>query len=417
MTEHDGRLTVDIEAMRDLDRWERPVHLHASLADFLATHTLADGIHAIAYCGRYLELNLHRRSSRAMLVFFSAALSARTAETRLPVFSGASALKATDASLLMVNDPGLYLDNEIRLAWYAGAADMPLQADLGRALRHVQDVLSIERPILYGASGGGFAALFYAPFMRNAIAVPCNPQIDLLAYSRHLLSKYLKAAYGYQGHPSAFLNAALPGWPTVKLDAAHMGDTRILYLQNALDKTHLERHFLPFLKHFGIDRSKELIEVHSDRHVSICSDGWGEGHRAAPGNFVYALLHSLTQADGWEKLPEFVPDLHARTTNPIRQVTLSVDKNGFLARITLAESQVDSSITLNLLRGGIEIETLQTQDGEPGRFTTRPTAGHYCVLAKVERTPRSWKERASALLQRRKMHNEMKSRVVVIEES
>lgn len=414
MTQNHERMAVDIETMRDLGKWERPVHRHASLADFLATSTLADGIHAIAYCGYYLELNLYRRASRAMLIFFSAALSSRNDHLKLPVFSGASALKATDASVLMVNDPGLYLDGEIRLAWYAGAADMPLQSDLGRVLRHAQEVLSIERMILYGASGGGFAALFYAPFLRNAIAVPCNPQIDLLAYSRHLLSKYLKAAYGYQGAPAAFIDAPLPWRPTVKLDASHLGDTRIVYLQNTLDKTHLERHFLPFLKDFGIDRGKALIEVHSGHQVSICSDGWGEGHRAAPGSFVYPLLHQLTQADGWEKLPEFVPDLHAQTTNPIRQVSLTFDQNGFHVRVSLAGTHAGGALTVSLLREGVEIETLQIRDGEPGQFTSQATAGEYCAQARVERPPRSWKERASALLRKKRMYDEMKSRIVLV---
>lgn len=408
-----------IEAIRDLERWNRSVHAHASLDDFLATRTLADGIHAIAYCGVYLELNLHRRPSKAMMIFFSAALASRTAEVKLPVFSGASALKATDANVLMVSDPGLYLDDTIRLAWYAGAAGMPLQADLGRVLRHVQEVLSIERAVLFGASGGGYAALVFAPFLRNAVAVPCNPQIDLLAYSRGLLSKYLKTAFGYQGAPSRFESAPISDKPVMKLRAAALGSTRILYLQNALDRRHCERDFLPFLKDFGFDRGNGLIEIHSERLVSVCSDRWGEGHRAPPGGFVYPLLHSLTTADGWRRLSDIVPDIHARTTNPFRQVTLAFDEDGFSACASFYEDFTGRFAILTLLRNGVEVEELRATDGELCRFTAKPASGRYCVAAKLERDstalPISWKNRITRLFGSDSARDEMRSRMVVVE--
>ena len=73
-----------IGSMRDLARWNRPVHAYASLDVFLATRFLVDGIHVIAYCGVFLELNLHRRNSKAMLVFFNAALAARRVAVQHP---------------------------------------------------------------------------------------------------------------------------------------------------------------------------------------------------------------------------------------------------------------------------------------------------------------------------------------------
>lgn len=408
-----------IEAMRDLGRWKRPVHAHASLDDFLAKRTLADGIHAIAYCGVYLEINLHRRPSQAMLVFFNAALASRTPEVKLPVFSGASALNETDANVLMVSDPGLYLDDKIRLAWYAGAANMPLQADLGRVLRHVQDVLAIKRTVIYGASGGGFAALFYAPFLRDAVAVPCNPQIDLLAYSRGLVAKYLECAFGYQGKPSAFESAAIPDKPVMRLRASHMGDTRILYLQNVTDRHHVNRDLLPFLKDFGFERAGGLIETHSERLVTVCSDAWGEGHRAAPARFVHPLLHSLTQADGWVRLPELAAELHAKTASPFRQVSLFLEAGSFTASARLQEAFAGRELVLRLFRGADVIEAVEARDGEPCRFATKPTKGHYYVAARLVRdtraSPMSWRNRVLGLFRPEGSCDEMRSRVVVVE--
>lgn len=408
----------DIESMRDVSRWNRPVHDYAGLDEFFAAQSLADGIHAIAYCGVYLELNLHRRPSKAMLVFFNAALSSRSPEVKLPAFSGMQALKATDANILMVSDPGLYLDKGIRLAWYAGAKDMRLQADLARVLRHVQQVLSIDRVVLYGASGGGFAALFYAPFLSNAIAVPCNPQINLLDYSSSILAKYLDVAYDYKGAPSGFEKAEISDKPIVKLQADHLRGTCVAYLQNALDKRHFKRDFLPFLKGYGCERGKGLVEVHSECLVSICGDSWGEGHRAAPAEFVYGLLHSLTRSDGWSSLPEFVPELYARTANRFRQVTLFLDDAGFSAQAWLHEPTAEGSITLKLYRGEVEVETIQVFHGELGRFACALMQGQYRVSARTARNSpkvsRSLKERVLGLLRTKHAHDEMKSRVMVV---
>lgn len=415
MTEGCQSTASRIEAMRDLDRWSRPVHAHASLDSFLATRGLADGIHTIAYCGVYLELNLHRRPSKAMLIFFNAALASRADGMRLPVFSGLSALNETDANVLMVSDPGLYLEDDIRLAWYAGAANMPLQADLGRVLRHVQDVLSIERPVLYGASGGGFAALFFAPFLRNAVAVPCNPQIDLLAYSRGMLSKYLESAFGYRGKLSGFEVAPISDKPAMKLRPDHIGDTRILYLQNVMDRRHFDRDFLPFLQDLGFERGDGLIEVHSARLVTVCSDSWGEGHRAAPARFVYPLLHSLAQVGGWDGLSEFVPDLHARTANPFRQVSLSLDAQGFSAIACLQAMYAGRQVALRLFRDAKEVEVLRANEGESVRFVTKPASGLYQVLAKIDRGGvGAWKDRMLGMFRPKKSQDEMKSRVVSV---
>ncbi|MBE1424572.1 hypothetical protein H4684_001204 [Desulfomicrobium macestii] len=411
-------ISDDIESMRDLSRWERPVHGHASLDAFLATKSLQDGIHAIAYRGVYLEFNLHRRASKSMLVFFNAALSSRTSDVKLPAFSGTRAPHATDACVLMVSDPGLYLDRDIRLAWYAGASGMRLQEDMAKVLRHIQDVLSIARMVLYGASGGGFAALYYAPFLRNAIAVPCNPQINLLIYSPGILGRYLRTAYGYKGAPSAFESADIPDRPTVRIRPEHVRGSRIVYLQNALDARHFNREFLPFLHEQGFSRGRGVVEVHSDRLVSVCGDNWGEGHRAPPAKFVYDLLHSLTKTDGWDRLPETIPALYARTANRFRQVVLKLENGGFTAQAVLHEPQGEDEITMVLYRDDIEIETIRVASAEFGRFSCAADNGRYRVTARAARDhsteEKTWGDRLLSLFRTRNVFDEMRSRVVVV---
>lgn len=405
-------------AMRDLSKWNRPIYSYASLEEFLTTQSLLDGIHAISYCGVFIELNLYCRPSKAMLIFFNAALASRVDDVKLPVFSGVKALDTTDVSILMVSDPGLYLDGNIRLAWYAGATGIPLQKDLPQVLQHVQHVLAIDRPVLYGASGGGFAALFYAPFLNNAIAVPCNPQINLLTYSSSILSFFLQKAFGYRGNPATFETATVPDKPVLRITADHLSGTRILYLQNALDKRHLERDCLPFLQCFGIQRGTDLLEIHSQHLVSICGQDWGEGHRAPPAAFVYALLQRLTQNGGWDQLSAFVPDLYERTANRLRQVALRVDEQGFQAQAWLHEQSIHAPITLKLFKGAIEVESIHVASGKPVRFAYPPVQGHYRVMA---RTPRfflaadeSWIKRLLDRMRFKQSFDEMQSRVVVI---
>lgn len=410
--------SADIESMRDLSRWGRPVHSHAGLDEFLTTQSLQDGIHAIAYCGVYLEFNLHRRASKSMLVFFNAALSSRTSDVKLPVFSGTRATNATDACVLMVSDPGLYLDGDIRLAWYAGASGMRLQEDIPKVLRHIQDILSIERVVLYGASGGGFAALYYAPFLKNAIAVPCNPQINLLIYSWDILGRYLRSAYGYKGASSAFESADISDRPIVRITAEHTGGARIVYLQNVLDARHFNREFLPFLHDQGFSRGKGLVEVHSDRLVSVCGDNWGEGHRAPPAKFVYDLLHSLTKPDGWNRLPDTIPALYALTANRFRQVVLKLENGAFTAQAVLHEPRGEDEITMVLYRDDVDIETIQVASAEFGRFSCAADKGRYCVAARVARddspADKTWRARLMGLFRTRNVFDEMRSRVVVV---
>lgn len=411
---------VTIESMRDLARWNRPVHAHASLDDFLAKKSLADGIHVIAYCGVFLELNLHRRKSKAMLVFFNAALSARTPEVKLPVFSGAKAQEATDANILMVSDPALYLDCDIRLGWYAGAAQMPLQTDLVRVLQHIQIVLEIERVVLYGASGGGFAALFYAPFLKNSIAVPCNPQTNLLIYSPGILSKYLSIAYGYKAAPSKFDEAEIKVKPVVKIEADHIKDTRVLYLQNVLDDQHYMRDFLPFLESHGMTRGKSLLEMHSEYFISVCGGNWGEGHRGPPAAFIYSLLHRLTREGGWDNIRRYIPDLYDRTASRLRQVSLYLDKKGsFQAQAWLLEPLGAENIALKLYRDDAEVELITVVHGEIGRFSYVPAKGVYRVAAQfpVEAPAQVawWKARVFGLFGRRSAIQEINSRVVVVD--
>lgn len=411
-------VSADIESMRDVSRWDRPVHMHVNLDAFLATRSLNDGIHAIAYHGAYLELNLHRRASKSMLVFFNAALSSRTPDVKLPVFFGTRAPQATDACVLMVSDPGLYLDEDIRLAWYAGAAGMRLQEDIAKVLRHIQNVLTIDRVVLYGASGGGFAALYFAPFLKNAIAVPCNPQINLLVYSPVLLGQYLKAAYGYTGTPSAFESADISDKPVVRISAEHTRGTRVVYLQNALDARHFNGEFLPFLRDQGFTRGQGLVEVHSDRLVSVCGDNWGEGHRAPPAQFIYALLHSLTERDGWNRLPEMIPALYAKTANRFREVKLKLDQRGFIAQAVLHEPRAEDEITMILYRDDVEMESIQVTSAEPGRFSCAAERGLYRVTARAARNhftvDKTWGGRLLGLFRSRNVFDEMRSRVLTV---
>jgi hypothetical protein len=405
--------------VRDVARWKRAIHNHASLEQFLSATALADGIHVIAYCGVFLELNLHRRNSKAMLVFFNAALAARTSEVKLPVFSGAKAQEATDANVLMVSDPVLYLDGDIRLGWYAGAAGMPLQVDLARVLQHIQKVLEIERVVLYGASGGGFAALFYAPFLQNSIAVPCNPQTNLLIYSRGILANYLSVAYGYQAAPSKFDAAEIEGKPVLKIGSDHVKNTRVLYLQNALDDRHYKRDFLPFLESYGLTRGKGLVEAHSASLVSVCGESWGEGHRGPPAAFIYSLLHSLTREDGWDNIGQYVPELYELTASRLRQVSLFLDQEGFHAQAWLLEPLGMENIDLKLYRDDDEVESLAVAHGEIGRFTHVPVRGVYRVAAQIPcKAPSQgswWKGRVFDLFRRKQAIQEIRSRVVVVD--
>lgn len=93
----------------------------------------------------------------------------RNPDLKLPVFTGLN--------------PTLYLDPDLKLAWYAGSSGWDLQSLLKCVLRKIATVARSNDLIFLGGSGGGFASLYCAASFPGSLALVWNPQTDIGAYS------------------------------------------------------------------------------------------------------------------------------------------------------------------------------------------------------------------------------------------
>lgn len=298
-------------ATKDYSQWDRPVHEWADVDSFTGSARLDDGVHAITLAdGTVVDLLLaddpFGASEHAyLLTFFSGAVADRT-ETRGPYFSGLGMARRLGMPLIALADPGLAVDGELRLAWYAGNLTNRLQDETARILRSLSE--RAGRPLLMlGGSGGGFAALAQAERLGDrGAAVVWNPQTSILHYNRASARQYLRTL----GFSAPFVSSdtwiedvAAKVGTRIQLSLLGSGGVEaaesILYLQNRTD-WHRKRHLAPWLNHNRwLERpAPGTAEVYArnDRHAVVVAD-LAEGH-APPNARIIADAVKLLQAGG-----------------------------------------------------------------------------------------------------------------------
>lgn len=110
------------------------------------------------------KLKKAKNSDRLMISFHGAFdWNKRSApffrKRRPPVFNGFfDDLKGVHQ--LCIADPSSHLKDPCPISWFAGHQGRDSQAIIRNALSAVIDAFGVTRPVLFGASGGSFAALF-----------------------------------------------------------------------------------------------------------------------------------------------------------------------------------------------------------------------------------------------------------------
>src|SRR5690606_36415632 len=96
-----------------------------------------------------------------------------------------------------ISDPTLKLYEDLGLAWYIGNKEADVQPIIVEIIKVVATKLNIplENVILYGSSGGGFAALKFSSLIPEAIAIAINPQIDITVYKQGMADRFLKRCF------------------------------------------------------------------------------------------------------------------------------------------------------------------------------------------------------------------------------
>lgn len=260
-----------------------------------------------------LPIHLHwtNKQAESTVICFSAA-SSKVRE--VPFWTGRGLTSSLDANVLLVSDPSMILDRTLSLGWYAGSLDQP---DLIEALTEVFRVVSQgTRPIFFGASAGGWAALKYAARLAEAVAVAVNPQVDIARYM--YFPYYLRKAWNTEEG-----SECLPFEGNVARDYAEGNDASVVYVQNEGDSHHLNEHFSVFKSTCGTPN--KLIELLPDL---------GPGHVAPAKESLVEILETT---------------IAARTDSELRTklASLAIKSSGVNKEIKVSRSSTVSAETVD----------------------------------------------------------------------
>lgn len=265
---------------RNETRWSVPFHHYASLDAFLAAD-LQTGGHSFLHNGRDIDVLIENRGAATTLVVFNGAIPLNV--QYLPYFTGRGIAEDLGLNLIAVSDPVL-IHRDMTVAWYLGDQTTgPLRPVLVPAIRHALKHLGGSNAILFGASGGGFAAAHYAQHFPNCTALVINPRLTLERRAQDKMATYLRLGHQMesQGTMTDRVRTLLADYgPTDLAAAAQRGlNHDLLIYQNFFDSTFLQHHLLPFLRVAGTDPRC---------YVRLANDG--HGHVPIPPETVRQII-------------------------------------------------------------------------------------------------------------------------------
>lgn len=254
-----------MQRMRDTSRH---VFMHHASADVFLGEPRSSGAHTVMVKEQPLDLLIQDRSSPVTLVVFHSLLTDH--QPTVPVLQGQGMAESCGANLVAVADPSLEL-GDIDLAWYLGNRWLgPLSEHLAPLIRHALYSLGTERTILFGASGGGFAATMFAPEFPDSIVLAVNPRLDLAARPRAQMETYLRVCHNAQ---SATPMLRIRKQFVTDNVADFIGDELsfdMLLFQNLGDGVHLRNQANPFVDRYqGDPRLQVRFQEYGDGHLPI----------------------------------------------------------------------------------------------------------------------------------------------------
>lgn len=302
-------------------------------------------------------------TDRVILVAFNGAVTHRQGK-KAPFFSGAGIARATGLPLIAISDPTLALDGEIPLAWYAGNQWMP---DFPRRLADVLHKIAARlnsRLLLFGGSGGGFAALQLASMIGSrATAFVWNPQTKISDYVAAVAGQYIATAFpeasdrvdSVLASPAAEIPVKLKvlldelGVP-YNVQGTPDNGHGLLYIQNFTD-WHLSKHAVPYMRHLELERADGAILRGGNPRHAVWIGQWGHGHEPAPKEVIIAALQGLARGD----LPHVVAEELQRAYTNEGSPTPTQQSFSYGAQIN--EICVDASISGDQIRASASLKS------------------------------------------------------------
>lgn len=260
--------------------------LFSSAQEFNELPETPQGIFTVIDNSVPIDMHYEDRGHDTTIVFFHAALGPNV--KKIPVFLGRSFSQSIPANRLFIADPSLYLNVNLRLAWYAGNTKQPeLQKTL---VTMIQKITKGHRVIYFGASGGGFAALQYSASHPGSLAIPVNPQTNIERYNAIFVKRWAKLCWNLEFNPSSSLQIDTAVTNLVSLYQTPR-ENHVLYVQNTGDTHHMQEHWIPFAEQSL--PSNHVVEAH--HYV-------GEGHIPPPPHQLTDILTTAVNYKDWSSI-------------------------------------------------------------------------------------------------------------------
>ena len=293
----------------NLEQFNKPVYEIPSLKNLLKQR-VRDGIYHCAVPERldlYFENfeNKSKNDVQTILVCMNAAVGKRH-EKCAPFFSGLGVNRVLKQPLIAISDPTVS-SYPLSLAWYAGSEKcLALQKDMASFLDQIASKYKAKL-VLFGGSGGGFAALALAAFLKtDTTLLISNPQTSISRYIYGFVKDYIQQAFPSNSAALKALDSkphsdrvrtlyeALDSFGVLHdvtgLQIPH--HIKLIYLQNKSD-SHVADHAVPFIK----NRKCTLIGQNSLEcdNGGIFFGSWGKGHVGPNSNIVAAVLRKIIE--------------------------------------------------------------------------------------------------------------------------
>lgn len=176
--------------------------------------------------------------------------------------------------MMFFSDPCLDLDSRMMLSWYVGTEEVDVHREIACMIEAYARSKGIEKVLLVGNSGGGFAALQQGAYLEGTRVVSFNPQIRIDDYVPRIAQTAHWALFGRETVSDDPVNA--PRMDLIERYRRIGFDQDVVLIQNPGDDHHHQEHFLPFVKAFeSSDKASRLVT-----HTPYL----GPGHRVPPSD-------------------------------------------------------------------------------------------------------------------------------------
>jgi hypothetical protein len=218
-------------------------------------------IYKINHHGVPFEILTHfRENSPLVYVFGQGSINdEKRKKYGLPLFQRWSWAKDLAYSVIILNDPTLYMGN-LEVGWFQGTKEncyLPLTCELIQVFLNKVN-LNSKNVIFTGSSAGGFTSLMMAGAFPDSSVFVNNPQTDIRKDCQNSIEKLLNASFSGMSIEDAQDRQFDYRFSVIEYYRSISKIPNIYYVQNVKDTLHLNNHYMPFIN----ELNKLIAENH-----------------------------------------------------------------------------------------------------------------------------------------------------------